>query len=82
MNESIHCNIQIKGHLSHQWSDWFGGLTIENRPDGNAVISGVLPDQAALYGVLDRMRDLGVTIISLNCATPGTVFESVPENSI
>ena len=80
MSESIHCNIKIKGHLSDRWDDWFGGLTIENQPDGSAVISGFLPDQAALYGVLDRMRDLGVTLISLNCAVPSSVSESTPEN--
>jgi hypothetical protein len=70
MSEFVHCNIQIKGHLSDRWSNWFGGLTVENQPDGTAVLSGQLPDQAALYGVLDRMRDLGVTLISLNCGIP------------
>ena len=78
MSESIHCKIQIKGHLSDRWNDWFSGLTIENRPDGSAAISGLLQDQAALYGVLDRMRDLGVTLISLNCTIP----DLVPENPI
>jgi hypothetical protein len=65
--DQIHCQIRIVGHLSPQWSDWFGGLEIENRPDGVAVLSGVLPDSAALYGVLGRMRDLGVVLISLEC---------------
>ena len=70
MTEPIHCQIQVKGHLSSQWADWFDGLTIENRPDGKAVLSGPLPDQAALYGVLNRVRDLGLALISLNCLDP------------
>lgn len=70
MSEFVHCKVQIKGHLSDRWSDWFGGLTVENQPDGTAVLSGWLSDQTALYGVLDRMRDLGVTLISLNCGAP------------
>ena len=43
MSEFVHCQVQIKGHLSDQWSDWFGGLTVDNQPDGSAVISGLLP---------------------------------------
>jgi len=61
------CEIHVKGHLSNQWADWFGKLEIENRPDGEAVLSGTLPDQTALYGVLNRMRDLGVVLLSLQC---------------
>ncbi len=75
MSESMHCKIQIKGHLSDQWSDWFGELTIENQPDGNALFSGLLPDQAALYGVLDRMRDLGIHLIYLHCVSPDLMSE-------
>ena len=63
----IFCQIRVKGHLSNQWVDWFSGLEIENQPDGQAVLSGPLPDQAALYGVLNRMRDLGLALVSLNC---------------
>ena len=70
MSELVHCKVRIKGHQSDRWGDWFGGLTVENQSDGTAVLSGQLPDQAALYGVLDRMRDLGVTLISLNCGEP------------
>ncbi len=65
----VYCQIRIKGHLSNPWSDWLGGLAIENQPHGEAVLSGTLADQAALYGVLDRLRDLGVELLSLNCRT-------------
>jgi hypothetical protein len=61
------CQIRVKGHLSNRWNDWFGGLAIDNQPNGEAVLSGPLPDQAALYGVLSRMRDLGLALISLQC---------------
>ena len=67
MTEPIFCKIRIKGHLSDQWANWFGKLEIENLPGGEAVLSGTLPDQAALYGVLNQMRDLGVALVSLNC---------------
>jgi hypothetical protein len=70
MSELIHCRVRVKGHLSSQWADWFGGLEIENQPGGEAVLSGPLPDQAALYGVLERMRDLGLELISLHCVQP------------
>jgi hypothetical protein len=59
----------VKGHLSQRWSDLFDELDVENRPEGEAVFSGVLPDQAALYGVLNRLRDLGVMLVSLSCST-------------
>ena len=67
MTDPIFCQIRVKGHLSDQWVDWFGGLEIDNQPEGEAVLSGPLPDQAALYGVLNRMRDLGLALVSLNC---------------
>jgi hypothetical protein len=66
MTEPAHYTIRVKGHLSEQWADWFGGLKLENLPDGHAVLSGVLPDQSALYGVLNRIRDTGLTLVSLN----------------
>jgi len=58
--------IRVMGHLSDRWSDWFGGLTITNQPDGQAMLSGQLPDQAALYGVLNKMRNIGLTLVSVN----------------
>jgi hypothetical protein len=68
MTESLNCQIRVKGHLSGRWADWFDGLEIENESNGEAVLSGYLPDQAALYGVLRRISNLGVALISLNCA--------------
>lgn len=67
MDESACYRIRVKGHLSEQWVNWFAGLTLENLPDGDAVLSGRLPDQPALYGVLSRIRDIGLILISVNC---------------
>jgi hypothetical protein len=64
---SIKCKIRVKGHLSEQWVDWLGGLKIKNLPEGQAELSGPLPDQSALYGVLNQLRDLGVSLVSLSC---------------
>jgi hypothetical protein len=67
MTDRVYCQIRVKGHLSEQWAAWFEDLDIDNRPDGEAVLAGPLPDQAALYGVLNRMRDLGLVLIALEC---------------
>ena len=67
MSDAIYCQIRVKSHLSGRWSDWFDGLEVENQPDGDAILSGPLPDQSALYGVLNRMRDLGLALASVDC---------------
>ncbi len=58
--------ITVGGHLDHCWSDWFGGFTITNQPDGTTLLWGVVVvDQAALYGLLVKIRDLGLPLIAL-----------------
>jgi hypothetical protein len=57
--------IRIKGHLSSQWTDWFGGLTITLEEDGDTLLTGPVVDQAALHGFLKRVRDLGLPLISV-----------------
>jgi len=56
-------HIRIKGHLTSQWSDWFDGMTIINQPNGEAWLEGELPDQSALYGLLTKIRDLGLPLL-------------------
>ena len=58
--------IRIQGHLSRQWMDWFDRLTITLEEDGNTLISGPVVDQSALHGILKRIRDLGMPLLSVN----------------
>lgn len=64
--------IRIGGHLSPQWADWFAGLTITLEEDGSTLLSGPLVDQAALHGILKKVRDLGMPLLSVNFVEPGT----------
>jgi len=54
--------IRIKGQINKQWSDWFGGLTINHSNPDETILSGIVPDQAALYGIISRLRDLGLEL--------------------
>jgi len=58
--------IRLKGHLDSQWTDWFECLTITLEEDGNTLLSGPIVDQSALHGLLKKVRDLGMTLISVN----------------
>ena len=58
--------IKVKGHLGQQWADWFEGLTITREEDGNTLLTGPVIDQSALYGLLRKVRDLGMTLLSVN----------------
>jgi hypothetical protein len=62
--------IRVKGHLDDRWSEWFDGLTISNRPDGDTVLHGPIVDQAALHGVLAKVRDLGLPLIMVRRVSP------------
>ena len=57
------CEIIVKGYLDVDWSGWFEGLTIEHNDKGETIVTGSIRDQAALYGILARMRDLGLFLI-------------------
>jgi len=59
--------IRIKGHLAPHWSDWFGGLTVTLEANGETLLTGPVVDQAALYGVLRKVRDLGMPLLSVVC---------------
>jgi len=63
--------IRIKGHLGHQWTDWFEGLTITLEEDGNTLLTGPVIDQAALHGLLKKVRDLGMPLVSVSPLEPG-----------
>jgi hypothetical protein len=63
--------IKIKGHLDSRWSDWFAGLKLTYVGE-ETLLSGCLPDQAALHGLLERIRDLNLILISVNSIGPST----------
>jgi hypothetical protein len=58
--------IRLHGQLDQRWSDWFGGFILTTQSDGTTTLTGPVIDQAALHGLLRRVGDLGVTLISLN----------------
>jgi hypothetical protein len=58
--------IRVQGRLGEEWSDWFGGLTISPEGDGETLLSGPVTDQSALHGLLKKIRDLGLPLISVN----------------
>ena len=62
--------IRIKGHLGQEWAGWFGGLAITVE-DGDTLLTGPVVDQAALHGLLRKVRDLGMQLISVNCIETG-----------
>jgi len=63
--------IRIKGHLGHQWTDWFEGLSITLEDNGETLLTGPVVDQAALHGLLKKVRDLGMPLLSVNRLEPG-----------
>ncbi len=58
--------IRIKGLLDHQWTDWFGGMTVSATEDGDTLLTGPVEDQAALHGLLKRVRDSGLSLVSVS----------------
>jgi hypothetical protein len=63
--------IRLKGHLEARWAAWFDGLTVTPGSDGTTIIHGLVADQAALHGLLQKTRDLGLPLISVNYVEPG-----------
>src|SRR3954452_16975856 len=68
--------IRIKGHLGRQWTDWFEGLTITLEDNGDTLLTGPVADQAALHGLLKKVRDLGTPLLSVVCLEHGQADRS------
>ena len=69
--EPLVYQIRLKGHLGVHWADWFEGLTLTLEANGETLLTGPVVDQAALYGVLSKVRDVGLPLLSVVCIKPG-----------
>lgn len=74
--ESLIYQIRIKGHLGREWTDWFLGMTITLEDNGETLLTGRVTDQAALYGVLRTVRDVGLPLVSVMRVQPDPVEAS------
>ena len=74
--------IRIKGHLDDRWTDWFSGMTITLQDNGDTLLTGPVIDQAALHGLLKKVRDLGLPLVSFNQVQPNQadMSDSAQEN--
>lgn len=63
--------LRVQGHLDDRWSDWLGGLAVRRQADGTTVLTGPIVDQAGLHGVITRIRDLGMPLLSVQRIVPG-----------
>ena len=73
--------IRVQGRLEARWATWFDGFTLTTGPDGTTVITGTVIDQAALHGLLQSLRDLGLPLLSVTQLTDGLPPSPTPEES-
>jgi hypothetical protein len=78
MRTSVFYKIRLEGHIGDSWSSWFAGMTIRHEESGETVLSGTLVDEAALHGVLMKIRDLGLPLVEVRrietCAEPAEEY--------
>ena len=67
----LRCQIRLRGHLGGEWAGWFGNLIITLEDNGETLLAGLVTDQAALYGLLRKVRDVGMPLRSVLCEYPG-----------
>lgn len=75
-SQAVVYQIRIKGHLDSQWKVWFEGLTITLEKDGDSLLTGPVVDQAALHGLLKKVRDLGLPLVSVSPLEPSQADQS------
>ena len=75
-HESGWYEIRLKGHLDTRWAAWFDGLSLTNESDGTTLIQGPVADQAALHGLLQKVRDVGLPLVSVTQVEPDQPTES------
>ncbi len=74
--------IRVQGHLGREWTEWFEGLAITLEANGDTLLTGPVVDQAALHGVLRRVRDVGLPLLSVIRLNPGQADASAPQHEI
>ncbi len=72
--------IKVRGHLDPHWSGWFAGLKLTTLDGDETLLSGTLPDQAALYGLIERMRDLNLTLISVHHSASSGQYTDIQQD--
>ena len=65
-NQAPLYEIRLKGHLGREWTDWFGGMAVDLTEEGDTLLTGPVADQAALHGLLRKVRDIGIPLVSVN----------------
>lgn len=80
MSESFYV-IRLRGHLSPLWADWFEEMTLLHTPEGETLLYGEIADQPALHGLLIKVRDLGLTLLALNCVHKQDFLLTLRENT-
>lgn len=68
MSETDTYELRVQGHLDSRWSTWFDGMTLVLSDDGSTIIHGQVADQAALHGLIQKVRDLGLPLLSVTCS--------------
>jgi NADPH:quinone reductase-like Zn-dependent oxidoreductase len=81
-NQPMIYQIRIKGHLGRKWTDWFQGMTITLEEDGDTLLTGPVVDQAALHGLLKKVRDLGMPLLSVDPAKSDQIDDSIPKKNL
>lgn len=71
----LHYQITVKEYLEASWSAWFDGLTITHAADGATTLAGPVRDQSALYGLIDKARDLGLTLVAVGRSAPPDIAD-------
>ena len=74
----LHVEITVKKRLDFNWSEWFEGLTIQHTDQDETILSGTVVDQSALYGLLTKLRNLGLSLVSVNSSEAPDNAEAAP----
>jgi hypothetical protein len=77
-NEATEYEIRVKGRLGSRWAPWFDGMTLTSGEDGTSVISGVVADQSALHGLLRKLSDLAMPLVSVTRSSDADAATSIP----